>query len=165
MAKSTYVPSRLLGLEVGMNENLQFAGNVIAASLLVAVCSHISLPLFFTPVPLTLQPFAVILIGLMLNPAAAFSAMVLYLMEGASGLPVFTPQGPGGLLQLFGLTGGYLLSYPLAAAVTSWLSRRLNKNFGTAAFAAAVGNLLILLCGTLWLMAHTHLSFATTAAQ
>ncbi|WP_433964008.1 biotin transporter BioY [Tunturiibacter gelidiferens] len=70
------------------------SGNVIltvAASAFVGICAHISLPLPFTPVPLTLQNIAVILVGMLLGPVAGFSAMVLYLAEGAMGLPVFTP--------------------------------------------------------------------------
>jgi biotin transport system substrate-specific component len=89
----------------------------ISATALVAACAHVSLRLPFTPVPLTLQDFAVLLVGLVLGPMAAFSAMVLYLAEGAVGLPVFTPQGPGGIAQLMGPTAGFLFSYPLAAAV------------------------------------------------
>ena len=68
---------------------------VVAASAFVAVCSHVALPLYFTPVPLTLGPFAVLLLGLLLNPRMAASALAAYLAEGAAGLPVFAP-GPLG---------------------------------------------------------------------
>ena len=78
----------------------------IAGSLLVAICAHVSVPLLFTPVPLTLQTFAVLLLGLTLGPATAFAALALYLVQGAAGLPVFSPHGPGGILQLMGPTGG-----------------------------------------------------------
>jgi biotin transport system substrate-specific component len=165
MAKSTYVPSNTVGLEGRTGEQLRMAGKVIAASLLVALCAHISIPLFFTPVPLTLQPFAVILIGLLLSPSTAFLAMSLYLLEGATGLPVFTPQGPGGILQLLGPTGGYLMSYPFAAAATSWLVRRTEKNFRYATLAAAAGNILILSCGALWLLTLKHMPFSILATQ
>ena len=76
----------------------------VAASAFVALCAHISLPLPFTPVPLTLQNFAVILVGMLLSPVAGFSAMVLYLAEGAIGLPVFTPYAAGGIASGRGLT-------------------------------------------------------------
>lgn len=165
MAKSTYVSSSILGVEGGANEKLLMAGKAVAASLLVALCAHISLPLFFTPVPLTLQPFAVILIGLLLSPSTAFAALLLYLLEGAAGLPFFTPQGPGGLLQLFGPTGGYLLSYPLAAFLTAWLVRRTPRNFQYATLAAAAGNGIILACGACWLLTLTHMPFRTIATQ
>src|SRR5271154_1383242 len=98
---------------------LRTAGLVLAGSALVAICAHIALPLWFTPVPVTLQPFAVLLLGLLLGPRMAAGTMFAYLAEGAIGLPVFAPNGPGGTLQLFGLTGGYLLSYPLVAPLVS----------------------------------------------
>src|SRR5258708_27327523 len=78
----------------------------VGATALVAACAHVSLPLPFTPVPLTLQNFAVLLVGMVLGPVAGFSAMVLYLAEGAIGLPVFNPHGLGGVAQLLGPTAG-----------------------------------------------------------
>ena len=75
---------------------LRSAGLAVSASLFVAVCAHISLPLLFSPVPLTMQPFAVLLVALLLEPATAFAALALYLVEGAAGLPVFTPHGVRG---------------------------------------------------------------------
>ena len=99
-------------------------GGVVLATAVVAICAHISVPLGFTPVPITMQSFAVILLGLLFGPGAAFACLALYLIEGAMGLPVFSPHGPGGMAQLLGPTGGYLLSYPFAAAVASLLYRR-----------------------------------------
>lgn len=160
-----YVSSSTLDVTGRVNEKLRMAGKAISASLFVAICSHIAIPLFFTPVPLTLQPFAVILIGLLLSPTVAFASMLLYLVEGATGLPVFTPQGPGGIVQLFGITGGYLLSYPLSAAVTSWLARLKTRSFQNLAIAAAVGNAVILTCGALWLLTLTHMPLKVAAAQ
>src|SRR5882724_2191265 len=83
---------------------------VVSASLFVAVCARVSVPLPFTPVPLTLSNFAVLLVGLALGSRRGFAALALYLAEGASGLPVFSPAGPGGILQLLGPTGGFLLA-------------------------------------------------------
>ena len=103
---------------------LRAAGVALIASLFVAICAHISLPLLFSPVPLTMQPFAVLLLALLLEPATAFGELAFYLVEGAIGLPVFTPYGIGGVAQIFGPTGGYLLSYPFVAAIVSWFSRR-----------------------------------------
>src|SRR5580692_4006567 len=77
---------------------------VAGASLLVAACARIAVPLPFTPVPLTMQNFAVLLVGLALGSRRGFAALVLYLVEGASGMPVFSPLGRGGLAQLFGAT-------------------------------------------------------------
>src|SRR5260370_2690906 len=88
---------------------------VIGATAFVAACAHISLPLPFTPVPLTLQNFAVILVGMALAPIAGFSAMVLYLAEGTLGLPVFPPSGgPAGVAHLHAPHCRFFVSSPLA---------------------------------------------------
>ena len=97
---------------------------VVAATALVAISAHIAVPLGFTPVPVTMQTFAVLLLGLLFSPGPAFACLALYLMEGALGLPVFSPHGPGGMAQLLGPSGGYLLSYPFAAALPVSLSPR-----------------------------------------
>lgn len=132
------------------------AVTLVLGSLLIAVCAHISFPLWFTPVPVTLQTFAVLLLALVLTPGMAASVMVLYLIEGMSGLPVLAPTGTVSLLHIFGPTGGYLLAYPFAAALTSFLCRRFRRAssaraaFATSAAAAAIGSLVILLSGALW---------------
>src|ERR1700748_2921876 len=126
-----------LGTTTRVDSPVRWVAAVVAGSALVALCAHISVPLFFTPVPMTLQPFAVLLLGLLLDPAVAFSALALYLVEGASGLPVFTPQGPGGLLQLMGPTGGYLMSYPFVAGLVSFLYRRFSRGKFVAGLISA----------------------------
>lgn len=135
------------------------AALVFGATLFVAACAHVSIPLPFTPVPLTLQNFAVLLVGLLLGPAAAFSAMVLYLVEGAMGLPVFNPTGPGGLLQLLGPTGGYLLCYPFMAALAGWSFRSLSLKsvYGRAVIAGTLATLLLFACGSVWIAEFLHL--------
>jgi biotin transport system substrate-specific component len=133
----------------------------VAATAFVALCAHVSLPIYFTPVPLTLQTFAVILIGLALGPAIGFSAMVLYLAEGAIGLPVFSPQGPGGIAQLLGPTAGFLFSYPLAAATAGFVVRtvRLGRSqFPAAILAGITATVLIFLMGAGWMAHLLHLS-------
>jgi biotin transport system substrate-specific component len=116
------------------------------------------LPLTFTPVPLTLQTFAVLLLSLLFSPRLAAGTMAAYLAEGALGLPVFSPVPvmAGGLAHLLGPTGGYLLAYPVAAAVISSMWRRTRGGLGDAVGSAAVGTLLILGCGGLWLALLTH---------
>jgi biotin transport system substrate-specific component len=149
---------------------LRTAGVVLAGSALVAVCSHIAIPLWFTPVPLTLQPFAVLLLGLLLAPRLAATALGAYLLEGATGLPVFAPGlGPGigfgaGMAHLLGPTGGYLMSYPAAAALIAYLWRRSGRGFSAALGSAAAGNSVILLCGFAWLAMWTHSSVKTAVA-
>ncbi|HEY1808507.1 MAG TPA: biotin transporter BioY, partial [Acidobacteriaceae bacterium] len=121
---------------------------------------HVSVPLWFTPVPVTLQTFAVLLLGLMLSPRLSVATMVAYLAEGAAGLPVFSPVGSATFLHLLGPTGGYLLSYPAAAWLTGSLFRRLRRpgasRFVPALVAAALGSFLILLAGAAWLAVLTH---------
>jgi biotin transport system substrate-specific component len=141
------------------------AASVVFGSLLVAVCAHLMVPLWFTPVPVTLQTFAVLLLGLVLSPGLAAAAMILYLLEGMAGLPVLSPVGPVGFLHILGPTGGYLLAYPAAAAMTGWLRRRIGRGaFTASALAAAVGSLVILLAGAAWFAIVSHQSTGTVVA-
>src|ERR1700732_2507422 len=94
------------------------AAIVVSASMFVALCARVTVPLPFTPVPLTLQNFGVLLVGLLLGSKRGFAALALYLAEGAIGMPVFNPTGVGGFAQLLGPTGGFLLAYPFVA----WLA-------------------------------------------
>jgi len=92
------------------------AAAVVLGALIVAVAAQVSIPLPGTPVPMTLQPMAVLLVGGLLGAPLGAMSMILYLVMGAAGLPVFTPTVPlVGLARLFGPTGGYLLAYPVAA--------------------------------------------------
>jgi biotin transport system substrate-specific component len=138
---------------------------VVAASALVAICAHIAVPLGFTPVPVTMQTFAVLLLGLVFGPGPAFACLALYLVEGAVGMPVFSPHGPGGMAQLLGPSGGYLLSYPFAAALTSLLYRRGDRRFWSAIAAAGVASMLILAAGGAWLGLLSHAKFSVVFAQ
>ncbi len=139
---------------------------VIGATAFVTACAHISLPLPFTPVPLTLQNFAVILVGMALGPVAGFSAMVLYLAEGALGLPAFTPSGgPAGMAHLLGPNGGFLFSYPAAAAIAGWVVRAMQpmtSRFRSALFAATAATLPIFLLGAAWFAYYAHHSPTAT---
>ena len=125
----------------------------ICASVFVALCAHISVPLPITPVPLTFSDFAVLLVGLALGPVVGFAALALYLLEGACGLPVFNP-GPGGITQLLGHTGGYLIAYPFAAAIAGAVGRNLTRHtsrFLSALTASTLASTLIMISGTAWL--------------
>ncbi len=96
---------------------------VVGATALIAIAAQIAIPIPFTPVPLTMQPLAVLLVGMALGSRRGAAAATLYLLEGLSGLPVFA-QGHGGPLWLIGPTAGYLYSYPFAAFVAGWFSER-----------------------------------------
>ncbi len=137
---------------------------VVAGTALVALCAHIAIPLGFTPVPVMANPFAVLLLGLLLSPGAAFACLSLYLLQGAVGLPVFSPHGLGGVAQLLGPTGGYLMAYPFAAALTSLLYRRGNRSFLRATSAAGLGGLLVLATGAVWLGLIGHVGFPAVLA-
>jgi biotin transport system substrate-specific component len=129
---------------------------LVGASLFVALCAHITLPLPFTPVPLTLQNFAVLLVGLRLGSRRGFAALMLYLAEGAAGLPVFNPTGPGGLLQLFGPTGGYLMVYPLVAGLAGLIMERGRHTLMRAVLAGIAAELVLFAGGLGWLALLTH---------
>lgn len=137
---------------------LRATGIVLLASAFIAACAHIALPLYFTPVPLTLQPFAVLLIGLLLSPRLAAASLVAYLGEGALGLPVFAPglASAPGLAHFAGPTAGYLLAYPVAALLISLSYRYSRRGFVPALLSAALGNVLILAIGCLWMALFMH---------
>lgn len=137
---------------------------VVAASLFVAVCARLSFPLPFTPVPLTLANFAVLAVGLALGSRAGCAALALYLIEGLAGMPVFSPAGPGGLAQLLGPTGGYLISYPAAAFAAGFVAEHLPRKFVFSLLAAAAGNLVVFAGGISWLMVAAHASLLQAAA-
>jgi biotin transport system substrate-specific component len=123
---------------------------VVGASLFVALCARVTIPLP-TPVPLTLQNAGVLLVGLLLGPRRGFAALALYLAEGAAGLPVFNPTGPGGILQLLGPTGGFLMAYPFVAGLAGYVMERGRKTFANAAIAGLLAELLLFVCGLSWL--------------
>jgi len=133
---------------------------IVAATAFIAICAHVTVPLPFTPVPLTMQDFAVLLVGLTLGPAGGFAALALYLAEGAMGMPVFTPHGLGGVAQIIGPTGGFLLSFPLVAAMAGWGTRwlKLNNGFARAAVACALASAVLFAFGATWLAQYGHLS-------
>jgi biotin transport system substrate-specific component len=134
---------------------------VVAASLFVALCARVTVPLPFTPVPLTLQNFGVLTVGLLLGSRRGFAALALYLFEGACGLPVFSPAILGsGITHIMGPTGGFLMAYPVVAFVTGWIYERMSeqssRRFGWAALSAVAGELVLFAGGLSWLAVLTH---------
>jgi biotin transport system substrate-specific component len=131
---------------------------VVAASVFVALCARVTVPLPFTPVPLTLSNFAVLAVGLTLGSRRGFAALVLYLTEGAVGLPVFSMGG--GTAYLLGATGGFLFAYPAVAFVAGWLyergSERSAGRFVRAVLASVVAEGLLFAAGLSWLAWWTH---------
>ena len=129
---------------------------VVGASLFVALCAHITIPLPFTPVPLTVQNFGVLLVGLLLGSRRGFAALALYLAEGAMGMPVFSPVGPGGVAHLLGPTGGFLLAYPLVAWLAGFIMEHGRKTFARAAMGGLLGEVVLFTGGLTWLAVLTH---------
>src|SRR5919204_4882542 len=102
------------------------AAAVAFVTVLTAAAAQISIPLPFTPVPFTFQPMVVLLGGAALGARLGMASQLLYLALGLAGLPVFaaSPMLPQGAARLLGPTGGYLVSYPLAAWLTGALAER-----------------------------------------
>ncbi len=125
-----------------------------AFAVLTALSARMSVPLPGTPVPFTLQPVAVLLAGLLLGPVLGASSQFAYLAAGAAGLPVFAAGG--GLAYLGGPTGGYLMAFPVAAAVAGWIAgepetRSALSRVLRIAAAAVAGLATIHLGGASWL--------------
>jgi len=133
------------------------AALIVGGSLFVALCARVTISLMpLTPVPLTLQNFGVLLVGLLLGSRRGLAALALYLIEGAAGMPVFNATGPGGVAQLFGITGGFLLAYPLVAFVAGYIFERGAKSVTRAIAAAFVGEIALFAGGLSWLYFFTH---------
>jgi biotin transport system substrate-specific component len=150
--------TRLLVERILPNESIVAdAVRIVAANILLALCAHIAIPLPWTPVPITGQTFGVLLVAVLLGSRRATLAIVLYLLEGMAGLPVFHPFGPLGPARFFGPTAGYLLAYPPAAFATGWLAERSARisflPFAAARLAGALisGEAIIFLGGCAWL--------------
>jgi len=123
---------------------------VVAGSALIALGAQIAVPLPFSPVPVTGQTFAVLLVAASLG-RLGIASVVLYVAEGAIGLPVFA-GGAFGLARLAGPTGGYLAGFVLAAVVLAWcVDRDLDRRIGTALLAMLAAEIAIYACGVLWL--------------
>jgi biotin transport system substrate-specific component len=137
------------------------AAIVIAASLFVALCARVTVPLPFTPVPLTLQNFGVLTVGLLLGSRRGFAALSLYLIEGACGMPVFSPAILGsGITHILGPTGGFLMAYPLVAFVAGWIyerkSEESSRRFARAALSSVAAEVVLFAGGLSWLAVLTH---------
>jgi biotin transport system substrate-specific component len=163
--------TQILGTQDRVLDGVGQAAIVIGASLFVTLCARLTLPLPFTPVPLSLQNFGVLLVGLALGSRRGFVALVLYLTEGLLGMPVFSPTGPGGVAQLLGPTGGFLLAYPFVAGIAGWVfetkifaektseeqpEANANKSFARAFTACVLAEIYLFAGGLSWLAILTH---------
>jgi biotin transport system substrate-specific component len=122
---------------------------VVLFSAFVALTAQVEMPLW--PVPLTLQTLGVLFTGAVLGSRRGALALLLYLTEGALGLPVFA-GGASGVGYMLGPTGGYLVGFVVAAGVVGWLAQRgWDRRLVWAAVAMVIGNVIIYACGVAWL--------------
>ena len=136
------------------------ASLIAGFSLVIALCSQVAIPLPFTPVPVTLQTFAILLTGCLLGGGRGALSVVLYVAEGSGGLPFFS-GGTGGIAHLLGPTGGYLLGFALCAySVGLFAARGLTRTWPGRLLALAVGDIVIYIPGLIWLGAFTGMSKA-----
>jgi biotin transport system substrate-specific component len=141
-------PETLLGVALAPLDFVRQVGLVIGFSLLTALSAQIVIPI--GPIPITGQTFAVLLTGALLGSRLGAITMIVYLLEGAIGLPFFS-GGHGGLLHLMGPTGGYLVAFPAGAYITgAFAEHGWDRKFLTAAVGMAIGSLVIMLSGWLW---------------
>ncbi|MFN2499151.1 MAG: biotin transporter BioY [Pyrinomonadaceae bacterium] len=146
----------LLGAALAPLDWTRSVSLVFVFSLLTALAAQIVIPV--GPVPITAQTFAVLLTGALLGSRLGAMAMIVYLLEGASGLPFFY-GGHGGITHLLGPTGGYLVAFPAAAFITgAFAENGWDKRFLTAVAAMAAGSLLITVAGWAWFSFVTHTS-------
>lgn len=135
---------------------------VIGGSLLMALAAHVSVPLPFSPVPVTGQTFGVLLLGGALGARRSALALVLYLVEGAMGLPVFAPGMLPGAARLVGPTAGYLVAFPAAAFLLGWFAERgWSRSVWRLAGAMLLAEAVIFAGGVGWLAAVTHAPLET----
>jgi biotin transport system substrate-specific component len=135
---------------------------VSAGAGLIALSAQVSLPLPFTPVPITGQTFAVLLVGASLGTVRGGASALLYVLWGIAGLPVYA-HGAEGISVITGASGGYLVSYPFSAALIGFLAeRRWDRRFSSAVGAMLTGNVFIYLVGLPWLAVVLHTSLAKT---
>ncbi|MBE0530177.1 MAG: biotin transporter BioY [Rhodospirillales bacterium] len=131
---------------------LRTAVLAVVGSLLLTVSAKVQVP--FWPVPMTMQTFVVVVIGMAYGPRLGVATLTLYLAQGALGLPVFagTPEKGIGLAYMVGPTGGYLVGYLLAVMGCGYLAERgWDRNFFTTAVAVIVGDVILFVPGVLWL--------------
>jgi biotin transport system substrate-specific component len=122
----------------------------VLGSALLTISAKIEVP--FYPVPMTMQTLVVLLLGMAFGARLATAAVLLYLAEGAVGLPVFagTPERGIGIAYMLGPTGGYLVGFVLSAAITGWLTER-RRDWQALVLAVTAGSIVVFIPGVLWL--------------
>jgi biotin transport system substrate-specific component len=126
------------------NVAMRWIALMVLGTAFIAICAHFAVPLYPNPVPITMQTFAVLLIGMAYGARLGAATLALYFVEGLSGLPVFASAGA------LGPTLGYLIGFIVAAGVVGFLAERgWDRNVATTAAAMLIGNLAIYIPGLL----------------
>lgn len=158
MSITTTIPSRPVLADLIPGERTRDVALVLGATAFLVVAGQLSIPLWFTPVPLSLATFAVLLNGAALGPARAGLSTLLYLVLGMAGAPVFASQTSGWSFASFGYIVGFV---PAAVVVGALARRRADRSVITTAATAALGSLIIYAFGVPWLMANLDVDLAT----
>ena len=143
--RPAYVPLRLRQKSLALH-----ILTVVAATAFLAACSWIAIPM--VPVPVTMQTFGVTIVGAVFGWRLGAVAVLAWLLEAAVGMPVLT-HGASGLAYMAGPTGGYLLAFPIVAALVGWFAERgvTARSIALSFALMLVANLLILVIGAGWL--------------
>ena len=159
MSTSFAKPETLIGTALAPLDWTRSVGLVLGFSLLMALSAQIVFPI--GPVPITGQTFVVLLTGALLGSRLGAMTIIVYLVEGVSGLPFFH-AGSGGLAHLLGPTGGYLVAFPEAAFITgAFAEHDWDRRFPTAVAAMAIGSIVIMLSGWTWFSLVTNTPMLT----
>ncbi|MCH8966803.1 MAG: biotin transporter BioY [Planctomycetes bacterium] len=143
--------------EAGVVRSLDGIGGIVGCAVLLGLAAQVRIPLMGTPVPATLQLLAVLLAGYSLRPSRAAAGVVLYVAAGTLGLPVFA----GGSAGLWGVTGGYIAGFVVAAWSISWLGGRSDASYVRLLVAGAVGTGIVFVFGLAWPLAFFVRDLAT----
>ncbi|MCS7231982.1 MAG: biotin transporter BioY [Elusimicrobiota bacterium] len=147
---SEYISQKVLKISTPMQKSLYIVLISLLGSILLAIASKINFNLPFTPIPFTMQTFAVLFLSMLLGKKVLY-VLGLYIFEGILGLPVFSKGA--GILYLLGPTGGYIFGFLVAGYICGTLAQQgFDKNFIKAFFAMILGNIIVYFCGALWLL-------------
>jgi biotin transport system substrate-specific component len=135
---------------------------VLGGAAFIGLAAQVSFHLGYSPVPITLQTFPVLLIGAALGPVRGALSTALYLVLGLAGIPLYAEHKHGWSV-FSGATGGYIVGFILAATLIGWLAERgWDRRFSSAVSSMLTGTVLIYLCGALWLRHYLHLNWQST---
>jgi biotin transport system substrate-specific component len=132
--------------------------NILTFTLLIVLGAFVYIPLPFTPVPITMQVLFVLLAGLMLGGRSGTISVLLYILGGTMGFPIFA-GAVGGVARILGPTGGYLLGFLLVPSIVAFLFGKLHKGLCALMLSLFAGIFVIYSCGTLHLALFLHIPF------